>query len=95
VTIRAWAGVSRGPAGMLRGPDDPRDPTAMRREDLAYLPLVIVLALPVLACVLLMLIEPGINRSLFFSAIKTGIILVVVGGALCFVASRLAARSDS
>jgi protein-S-isoprenylcysteine O-methyltransferase Ste14 len=67
----------------------------MRREDLAYLPLAIVLALPVLACVLIMLIEPGINRSLFVAAIKTGVILVVVGGALCFVASRLAARSDS
>ena len=66
----------------------------MRREDLAYLPLVIVLALPVLACVLLMVVEPGINRALFWSAVKTGAILVVVGGALSFVASRLAARSD-
>ena len=67
----------------------------MRREDLAYLPLVIVLALPVLACVLLMLVEPGINRSLFLSAVKVGAVLVVIGGALSFVASRLAARSDS
>ena len=66
----------------------------MRREDLAYLPLVIVLALPVLACLLLMLVEPGINRSLLFSAVKVGAILIVVGGGLCFAASRLAARRD-
>lgn len=66
----------------------------MRREDLAYLPLVIVLALPVLACLLLMLVEPGINRSLLYSAIKVGAVLIVIGGALSFAASRLAARSD-
>jgi hypothetical protein len=67
----------------------------MRREDLAYLPLVIVLALPVLACLVLMLVEPGINRSMLYSAVKTGVILIVIGGALSFVASKLAARSDS
>lgn len=67
----------------------------MRREDLAYLPLVIVLALPVLACLLLMIVEPGVNRTLLFSAVKVGVILIVVGGGLCFVASRLAARNGS
>lgn len=67
----------------------------MRREDLAYLPLAIVLALPVLTCLLLMLVEPGLNRSLLWSSIKVGVVLVAIGGALSFVASRLAARSDS
>jgi hypothetical protein len=111
VTIRTAPGLSHRPAAMLRGgqtartarpartpsPLDPKplDPKPMRREDLAYLPLVIVLSLPVLACLLLMLVEPGINRSLLFSAVKTGVILIVIGGALCFAASKLAARGDS
>lgn len=66
----------------------------MRREDLAYLPLLIVLALPVLACLILMLVEPGLNRSMLYSAIKSGVVLVVIGCALSFAASKLADRTD-
>ncbi len=58
-------------------------------------PLAIVVSLPVLACLLLMYVDPGINRSLFTSAVKNGIILVLVGGAVSYVASMLAARSKS
>ena len=57
-------------------------------------PLLCVVSLPALACVLLMLTDPGIERSLFYSAIKNGIVLVVVGGAISFVASRLADRAE-
>jgi Sec-independent protein secretion pathway component TatC len=56
-------------------------------------PLAIVVALPVIACLLIMFVDPGINRSLFTSAVKNGIILVLVGGAASYVASMLAARS--
>ena len=59
------------------------------------LPLLIVLALPVLACLAILFFDEGIERSLFYAAIKVGSILVVIGGALSFIASRLAARSSS
>lgn len=67
----------------------------MRRDLLAYLPLLIVLALPVLACLVLMIVEPGIERALFYSAVKIGLVLVVLGIGLSFVASRLAGREEA
>ena len=57
-------------------------------------PLCCVLVLPALACLAILFVEPGINRSLFYAAVKTGIVLIAVGGAMSFVASWLAARSE-
>ncbi|TGD95970.1 hypothetical protein [Methylobacterium nonmethylotrophicum] len=56
-------------------------------------PIAIVVAIPVVVCLILMLTDEGIERSLLWSAIKTGIILTVIGGALSFGASRLAERN--
>ncbi|KMO32637.1 hypothetical protein VQ02_23255 [Methylobacterium variabile] len=56
-------------------------------------PIAIVVAIPVLVCLLLMLTDPGIERSLLWSSIKTGIILIVLGGAISFGVSRLAERN--
>lgn len=67
----------------------------MRRDLLAYLPLLIVLSLPVLACLVLMIVEPGIERALLYSAVKVGAVLVVLGIGLSFVASRLAGREEA
>ncbi len=57
------------------------------------IPIAIVVSLPVLVCVILLLTDQGIERSLFWAAIKIGIVLTVIGGALSFVASRLAEKT--
>ncbi|KMO31688.1 hypothetical protein ACQVP2_02040 [Methylobacterium aquaticum] len=58
-------------------------------------PISIVVAIPVLACLIIMLTDEGIERSLLWAAIKTGIILIVLGGAISFGVSRLAERNGS
>ena len=58
-------------------------------------PISIVVAIPVLACLIIMLTDEGIERSLLWAAIKTGIILIVLGGALSFGVSRLSERNGS
>lgn len=70
-----------------------RDPMSDHHDLNPLVPLAIVVSLPVLACLLLMFTDPGIERSLFYSAVKNGIVLVLVGGAASFIASMLAARS--
>lgn len=57
------------------------------------LPIAIVVSLPVLACLVLMVTDQGIERALLWSAIKIGLVLIVIGGALSFAASRLAEKS--
>lgn len=54
----------------------------------SYLPLLIVLSLPVLACLAILFLEPGVNRSLFYDAVKTGVVLVIAAGILSYGASR-------
>lgn len=66
----------------------------MTSDRTSYLPLLIVLALPFLVCLILMLVEPGINRSLLTDAIKVGAVLVVIGGALSFAVSRIYSRGS-
>ncbi|ACA19233.1 conserved hypothetical protein [Methylobacterium sp. 4-46] len=58
------------------------------------IPIGIVVSLPVLACLLIMLTDEGVNRSLLWAAVKVGILLIVLGGALSYGASRLAAKSE-
>ncbi|ACL56666.1 hypothetical protein [Methylobacterium nodulans] len=57
------------------------------------IPIGIVVLLPVIACLVLMLVDEGIERSLLWAAVRVGILLIVIGGALSFGASRLAAKS--
>jgi hypothetical protein len=56
-------------------------------------PIAIVVSIPVIVCLIIMLTDEGIERSLLWAAIKTGIILIVLGGALSFGASKLAERN--
>ncbi|GJD66136.1 hypothetical protein [Methylobacterium frigidaeris] len=58
-------------------------------------PIAVVVAIPVIVCLILMLTDEGIERSLLWAAIKTGIILTVLGGAISFGVSRLAERNTS
>ncbi|MGY2051122.1 hypothetical protein [Methylobacterium sp. JK268] len=58
------------------------------------IPIGIVVSLPVLVCLILMLTDEGIERSLLWAAIKVGIVLILLGGALSYGASRLAAKSE-
>lgn len=60
-----------------------------------YIPLLVVLALPFLACLLILLVEPGIERALLYSGVKVGVVLVVIAGALSFAASHFAGRGES
>ncbi|GJD47890.1 hypothetical protein OPKNFCMD_0602 [Methylobacterium crusticola] len=57
-------------------------------------PIAIVVSIPVLVCLIIMLTDAGIERSLLWSAIKVGVVLTLIGGALSFGASRLAARNS-
>ncbi len=57
------------------------------------MPIAAVVSIPVIVCLVLMLTDEGIERSLLWAAIKTGIILIVIGGALSFGVSRLAERN--
>jgi hypothetical protein len=56
-------------------------------------PLFILLSLPLAAIGLVLYTDEGINPDLFYAAVKTFAILFVVGGAISFAASRLAART--
>ncbi|TNC14064.1 hypothetical protein FF100_07695 [Methylobacterium terricola] len=56
-------------------------------------PIAAVVSIPVLVCLIIMLTDQGIERSLLWAAIKTGIILIVIGGAISFGVSRLAERN--
>ncbi|RVU19322.1 hypothetical protein [Methylobacterium oryzihabitans] len=58
------------------------------------IPIGIVVSLPVLACLLIMLTDDGIERSLLWAAVKVGLLLIVIGGALSFGVSRLAERKS-
>ena len=57
-------------------------------------PLLCLLALPVLAIGAVLYTDAGIEPALFYSAVKTFAVLFAVGGAMSFVASRLAERSQ-
>lgn len=56
-------------------------------------PLSIVLLIPITAICAVLYTDTGIEPALFYAAVKTFAILFVVGGAISFAASRLAARS--
>ena len=58
------------------------------------LPFGLTLAVPLAICILVILVEPGIERAFLWASIKMAVILVTVGLALSFVASRLASRTD-
>ncbi|HEY8564183.1 MAG TPA: hypothetical protein VIL65_01690 [Beijerinckiaceae bacterium] len=51
-----------------------------------------ILSVPLAVCVLILLVEPGINRSFFYESVKMAAILVAIGGALSFGASLLAGK---
>ncbi len=57
-------------------------------------PLGILFLLPLTAIGLVLYTDTGIEPALFYSAVKTTVILVVVGGAISFAASKLAERSN-
>ena len=58
-------------------------------------PLGILFLLPLTAIGLVLYTDTGIMPSLFWAAVKTAIILVVVGGAISFAASKLAEKSSN
>lgn len=53
-----------------------------------YIPLLVVLALPALVCLTIMLVEPGINRSMLTHAIGTFAVLGVIAVVLSFGAAK-------
>ncbi len=57
-------------------------------------PLAILFCLPLTAIGLILYTDTGIEPALFASAAKTTVILVVVGAAISFAASKLAERSN-
>jgi hypothetical protein len=61
--------------------------------DRTLLILVPILALPFLACLAILLIVPGIERSLLWSGIGHGVVLFAAAAALSYGASMLDARS--
>lgn len=65
----------------------------MTYERNGLLPLVAILALPFLACLAILTLEPGIERRLLLDGIKVGAILIALGSALSFGASLLAGRA--
>ncbi|WP_420847276.1 hypothetical protein [Methylobacterium organophilum] len=58
------------------------------------MPLLVLLLLPIGAISAVLFTDTGIDPALLTATIKTFAILFVVGGALSFAASRLAARSN-
>lgn len=57
-------------------------------------PLGILFLLPLTAIGLVLVLDEGIAPELFYSAVKTTLILAVIGGGISFAASRLAQRSQ-
>lgn len=57
-------------------------------------PLSILFLLPLTAIGLVLYTDTGIEPALFYAAVKAAVILVVIGGAISFAASRLAERSN-
>lgn len=57
-------------------------------------PLSILFLLPLTAIGLVLYTDTGIEPSLFWAAVKTTVILVVIGGAISFAASKLSERSN-
>lgn len=67
------------------------------RNDLAsrdFLMLVATLVVPLAVCIVIMLVEPGIELSLLYAAIQVALTLIALGLVLSFVASRFAGRTD-
>jgi hypothetical protein len=66
------------------------------RNDLVprdLVPMILALVVPLAMCVVIILHEPGIERSFLWTSIMMAVILTVIGLALSFAASRLAARN--
>ena len=57
-------------------------------------PLGILFLLPLTAIGLVLYTDAGIEPRLFYSAVKTTIILVAVGGLISYAAAKLAERSN-
>lgn len=57
-------------------------------------PLGILFLLPLAAIGLVLYTDTGISPDLFYAAVKTAVILVVIGGAISFAASKLAERAN-
>ena len=57
-------------------------------------PLGILFLLPLTAIAAILYVDSGIEPALFWSAVKTGTIIVGIGGLISFAASRLAERSN-
>jgi hypothetical protein len=62
--------------------------------DRSVISLLVILALPFLACLLILFAVPGIERALLLDGLKVGALLIAAGVALSFGASALAARSE-
>ncbi len=58
-------------------------------------PLSILFLLPLSAIAAVLYTDEGVAPDLGYAAIKAAVILIVLGGALSFAASRFAERSDS
>ena len=56
-------------------------------------PLLTLLLLPIAAIGLLLYTDTGIEPALFYSTVKTFVVLFIVAGGLCYGASRLAERA--
>jgi hypothetical protein len=66
------------------------------RNDLVprdLVPMILALVIPLLMCVVIILHEPGIERSFLWTSIMVAVILTAIGLALSFAASRLADRN--
>ena len=62
------------------------------RSSTALLWVMGILAVPLAVCVLILLVEPGLNRTFFYQSVKMAVILVAIGAALSFAASLLASK---
>ncbi|KQP07622.1 hypothetical protein ASF28_10820 [Methylobacterium sp. Leaf99] len=56
-------------------------------------PILALLLLPISAIGLLLYTDTGIEPALFYSTVKTFVVLFIIAGGLCFAASRLAERA--
>ncbi len=73
---------------MLREGNHGTGPLAMTTQRTDFLPIVILVTLPFLACVVLVMTNPGVNNSLLTAGVKVALALAALAGVLSFLASR-------
>jgi hypothetical protein len=68
------------------------------RNDLVprdLLPFALSLIVPLAICVVVMLVETGIERAFFYAAIKVAVILIALGLAISYGVGRWAAKHEA